>query len=339
MKRSHPFLASLVVVAAGLACTKPAPTPSAPLATATLLTTIGDSTTMIESVALFGGKLYTTDWNGRIWEVDPAAPTPKQVGSLPHGGGYLGEVADSAGNLLIANSDSGMVWRISHDRLGAANFDPKKDAKVFITGAGHANGITIARDGHVWVTGGDKDTLYHTGPNGGKAIPFAGGYSPILPDTTMPVRGYVVNGVTIDSHGDAYTVNTGTGAIYKLEVKPDHTPGAITKLVEARELVGLDGITVGPGDTLYANENFRNTFAKISPTGAVTILVASNGSDTAARRMGPGNTDLGPANVLHFPAELVRDGNTFYIANLNFPVGANAAGYRKGASIVKVTLP
>ena len=304
------------------ACAKPAP-PAPPAATATLLTTIGDSTTMIESVALFGGKLYTTDWSGRIWEVDPAAPTPKQVGSLPHPGSYLGEVADSAGNLLIANADSGIVFRVAKARLGAADFDPKKDAQRFITGAGHANGITIARDGHVWVTGGDKDTLYHAGPNGGKAVPFAGGYSPILADTTMPVRGYVVNGVTIDSHGFAYTVNTGTGAIYKLEVKPDHTPGAITKLVEARELVGLDGITVGPGDTLYANENFRNTFAKISPTGAVTILA----SDSAGQ------------GVLHFPAELVRDGKTFYIANLNFPVGANAAGYRKGASIVKVTLP
>ena len=330
---------SILIATLLAACAKPAPAPSAPMATATLLTTVGDSTTMIESVTMFGGKLYTTDWNGRIWEIDPAAPTPKQVGALPHPGSYLGEVADSAGNLLIANADSGIVWRVAKARLGAADFDAKKDAQRFITGAGHANGITIARDGHVWVTGGDRDTLYHTGPTGGKAVPFAGGYSPILADTTMPVRGYVVNGVTIDSRGNLYTVNTGTGAIYKLEVKPDHTPGAITKLVESRELVGLDGITVGPGDTLYANENFRNTFARISPTGAITILVSSSGTDTTARRMGPGNADLGPSGVLHFPAELVRDGRTFYIANLNFPVGANAAGHRPGASIAKVVLP
>src|SRR5262249_52014287 len=136
---------------------------------------------------------------------------------------------------------------------------------------------------------------------------------------------YVVNGVTIDSHGNAYTVNTGTGAIYKLEVKPDHTPGAITKLVEARELVGLDGITVGPGDTLYATQNFRNTFSSISPTGAVTVLYSAAGDSTGG--------------MLHFPAELVRDGRLFYIADLNFPVGANAAHFRKGTWITKVTLP
>lgn len=320
MKRLLPFL----LVAA---CAKPAAPPAPPMASAAILTAIGDTTTTIESVTMFGGKLYTTDWSGRIWEIDPAAPTPKQVGSLPlpKGCGYLGETADSAGNLLIACSDSGTVWRVAHDRLGAANFDPKKDAKLFIWGAGHANGITIAADGHVWVTGGDKDTLYHTGSNGGKAIPFAGGYSALSPDTTMPVRGYVVNGVTIDSHGNAYTVNTGTGAIYKLEVKPDHTPGAITKLVEARELIGLDGITVGPGDTLYATQNFRNTFSKISPTGEVTVLYSAVGDSTGG--------------ALHFPAELVRDGRSFYIADLNFPVGANAAHFQKGTWITKVTLP
>lgn len=303
------------------ACAKPAP-PAPAAAVTSLLTTVGDSTTIIESVALHDGKLYTTSWNGTIYEIDPAAPTPKVVGSLPlpKGCGYLGEVVDSAGNLLVACADSGTVYRVARERLGAADFDAKKDVKVFIWGAGHANGITIAPDGHVWVTGGDIDTLYHTGPMGGKAIPFAGGYSPVSTDTSMPVRGYAVNGVAIDSRGNAYTVNTGTGAVYRLEVKGDHQLGAITKLVESPHLIGADGIVMGVGDTLYGTQNFNNTFAKIAPTGEFTVLVQA---------------DAG----LHFPAELAGDGRTFYIANLNFPLGANAAGHRPGASIMKVTLP
>lgn len=320
------------------ACAKPAPV-APPAATAALLTTVGDSTTIIESVALHEGKLYTTSWQGDIYEIDPAAPAPKIVGKLPIPCGYLGEVMDSVGNLLVACADSGTVYRVAHERLGAADFNPKKDAKVFITGAGHANGLTIAADGHVWITGGDIDTLYHTGPAGGKAVAFAGGYSPVSGDTTIPVRGYVVNGVTIDSRGNAYTVNTGTGAVYRLEVKADHTPGTITKVAESPELIGADGIIAGPGDTLYMNANFRNTFAQISPTGAVRALVVSSGSDTTVRRMGPEGQDLGPSGVLRFPAELVRDGKTVYIANLNFPVGANAAGHRAGATIARVTLP
>ncbi len=301
------------------ACAKPAPSTAA---SATILTTVGDSTTIIESVALYDKKLYTTDWSGRIWEIDPAAPTPKQVGSLPvkPGSAILGEVADSVGNLLIAQADSGIVWRVARARLGAADFDPEKDAKVFITGADGANGITIARDGHVWIAGGGSGKVFHTGPTGGKAVVFAENFSPVSTDTTMPVRVYVANGAAFDSKGNFYTMNTGTGTIWRLEVKPDHSLGAVTKVAESPMLLGVDGVVIGLGDTLYATQNFRNTFSKISPTGEITVLVPAEGG-------------------LHFPAELTGDGRTFYIANLNFPLGANATGHRPGASITKVTLP
>jgi sugar lactone lactonase YvrE len=139
-------------------------------------------------------------------------------------------------------------------------------------------------------------------------------------DTTMPVRIYVTNGAAVDSRGNVYTMNTGTGTVWRIEMLADHKAGAITKVVESPHLIGADGVVVGAGDTLYATQNFNNTFAKISPTGELTVLVQA---------------DAG----LHFPAELVRDGNTVYIANLNFPLGANAAGHRPGASIAKVTLP
>lgn len=308
----HILLAAFALAA----CAKSAPK----LPTSSLLTAIGDSTTIIESVALFDGKLYTTSWQGEIYEIDPAAPTPKVVGKLPMSCGYLGEVADSAGNLLIACQDSGTVYRVARDRLGAADFDPRKDATVFITGAGHANGLTIAPDGHVWISGGSDDALYHTGPNGGKAILFAERFSPVSSDTTVPVRGYVTNGAAVDSKGNVYTMNTGTGTIWRLEVKPGHQLGAITKVVESPMLVGADGVVIGAGDTLYATQNFRNAFSRISPTGAISVLVAMD-------------------TTLRFPAELVRDGNTFYIANLNFPYGANATGHKPGATIAKVTLP
>ena len=315
MKRLLPFLLLA-------ACAQPAAPPAAPAAQAEIIATIGDSTTIIESVTMFGGKLYTTDWTGRIWEIDPAAPTPKQVGSLPlrEPCGILGEVADSAGNLLITCQDDGTVWRVARARLGAADFDPTKDATRFITGAGHANGIAIAPDGHVWITGGDIDTVYHAGPEGGRAVAFAGGFSPLGTDTTIGPRVYVMNGAAFDSRGNFYTMNTGTGTIWRVEVKPDHTPGAITKVAESPLLIGADGVVVAEGDTLYATQNFRNTFARISPTGELTVLVDNPGT-------------------LRFPAELVRDGRTFYIANLNFPLGANATGHRPGATIAKVTLP
>ena len=310
------FLAATAILLA--ACAKPAA--PAPTVTTTTLTAVGDSATTIESVALYDKKLYTTTWAGFIYEIDPAAPAPRVVGALPIPCGYLGSVADSAGNLLIACQDSGTVYRVAHERLGAADFDAKKDATVFITGAGHANGITIAKDGHVWISGGDVDAMYHTGPAGGKAVVFAEHFSPVSADTTIPVRGYVTNGAAVDSRGNLYTMNTGTGTIWRLEVLPDHKVGTISKVVESPHLLGADGVIVGVGDTLYATQNISNTFAKISPTGEFTVLVQAN-------------------EGLHFPAELAGDGKTFYIANLNFPMGPNAAGHTPGASIAKVTLP
>jgi hypothetical protein len=115
-------------------------------------------------------------------------------------------------------------------------------------------------------------------------------------------------------------MNTGTGTIWRLQVTKDHWLGTITKVAESPALIGVDGMFVTAGDTIYATQNFRNTFSKISPTGEVTVLVPAEGT-------------------LRFPAELVRNGKTIYIANLNFPLGANAVGYRPGASIVRVTLP
>jgi hypothetical protein len=308
---------ALAILALGCADVTPRVTPTA---TAEILATIGDSTTVIESVALHDKKLYTTSWAGTIYEIDPAAPAPRVVGSLPISCGYLGSIADSAGNLLIACQDSGTVYRVAHDRLGAADFDPKKDAQVFITGAGHANGLTIAPDGHVWISGGDVDAMYHTGPEGGKAVLFAERFSPVSADTTIPVRAYVTNGAAVDSRGNVYTMNTGTGTIWRLEVLPGHKLGTIAKVVESPHLIGADGVIIGVGDTLYATQNISNTFAKISPTGEFTLLVPATGG-------------------LRFPAELAGDGRTFYIANLNFPLGPNATGHRPGASIAKVTLP
>ena len=44
-------------------------------------------------------------------------------------------------------------------------------------------------------------------------------------------------------------------------------------------------------------------------------------------------------NVLRFPAEFTVVGNTIYLANLNFPIGANTGQPVMGASVAAVTLP
>jgi sugar lactone lactonase YvrE len=288
-----------------------------------IVAVLGDSSATIEGLAYHAGALYTADWGtGAVYRIDLVKGITT-VGRLPvkPNGWILGLATDAAGNLYAAVPDEGVIWRIDAPRLGAADFDMAKDVRVFATGAKGANGIAVAPDGHVWISGGDQNVVYHVGPDGGRATVFASGYTIATTDTTMPVRAYVTNGLGIDARGNIYTANTGTGEITRLEVKPGHTAGAITPLARDRRLLGADGI-VADGDTLYVAANFSNTIARIDPNGAVTILATDDAAET-----------------LRFPAEIKKVGNVLYVANLNFPVGRNAGQALKGASIAALVLP
>jgi sugar lactone lactonase YvrE len=328
--RALPSLATLVVLAAcggePRAASRAADASAAAPAGAPdlrMLAVLGDSAATIEGLAYHDGALYTAEWGtGAVYRIDLVKGITT-VGRLPvkPNGWILGLATDATGNLYAAAPDEGVIWRIDAPRLGAADFDAAKDVRVFATGAQGANGLAVAPDGHVWISGGDQNAVYHVGPEGGRATVFASGYTVATTDTTMPVRAYVTNGLGIDSRGNIYTANTGTGEIMRLEVKPGYQAGAITPVVKDRRLLGADGI-VAEGDTLYVTANFSNTIARIDPNGAVTILATDDNAET-----------------LRFPAEIKKVGNVIYVANLNFPVGRNTGQAIKGASIAALVLP
>ncbi|HEX5635402.1 MAG TPA: hypothetical protein VFX50_19300 [Gemmatimonadales bacterium] len=332
MPLRRPLVSILVLAAALGACTgerRAAGAPAADTAAAApalrIVATIGDSASTIEGLAEHAGQLYTADWkDGAVYRVDPATGTATKVGALPlePGTPILGLAADPAGNVYAAVPGAGVVYRIDAARLGAADFDPARDARAFATGAAGANGVAIDLHGHLWISGGDQNAVYHVGPEGGAVAPFAKGYASMATDTTMPVRVYVTNGLGIDSKGAIHTANTGTGELIRIERKAGDAAGAISTVLADRRLLGLDGIIAVPGDTLYVTANFSNTIARVDPSGAVTILATD---ETGA--------------VLRFPAELKRIGNTIYAANLNFPVGRNAGQTARGATIAALTLP
>ena len=287
--------------------------------------TIGDSNSRIEGVAAHAGKLYTADWkDGGVYAVDAVTGQVQRVGQLPTkpGESLLGVATDSAGSVYIGAPETGIIYRIDAARLGKADFKPRKDTEAFAAGAVGANGLTFDVNGHLWISGGDANTVYHVGPKGGTATVFAKGYAVASSDTTMPVRAYVTNGLGIDSAGNVYTANTGTGEITRLEVKPGYALGAISSVVTDARLLGADGLMVDPNGDIWVTANYRNTLARVSPAGAVTIVVHDS-----------------IASVLHFPAEFKRVGRTFFMANLNFPLGANSKTTYKGAQIAAVEVP
>ncbi len=325
------LVVAAVALVGGCKSEKKAETPSeaagasGPIASARILTMIGDSASTIEGLAEHGGKLYTADWkDGAVYRIDPAAGVEK-VGQLPvkQGGWILGLAADAEGNVYAAMPATGVVYRIAAARLGAKDFRPAKDATEFVTGARGANGIAFDRNGHLFISGGDQNVVYHVGPQGGKAMVFAKDYATMTPDTTIPVRPFVTNGMAFDSKGNVYTANTGSGEVQRIEVKPDYTAGAVTSVVKDPRLIGADGLLIDDQDTIWLTANYGNTFAKVAPDGQVTILFADSTSG---------------ANVLRFPAELKRIGNEFYFTNLNFNAGANATQSQMGATVAKLLL-
>jgi sugar lactone lactonase YvrE len=290
-----------------------------------IFATIGDSASRIEGVAEHGGKLYVADWkDGGVYSVDGVTGQVTQVGQLPTkpGESLLGVAADPAGNIYVGAPQTGLIYRIDAAKLGKPDFKPRKDVSAFASGAGGANGLTFDRNGHLWVSGGDANAVYHVGPNGGKAVVFAKGYAIASNDTTIPVRGYVTNGLGIDSAGNVYTVNTGTGEITRLEVRPGYKLGRISTVAKDARLIGADGIILNPGGDMWVTANFSNTLAHVTAAGEVHIVVHDS-----------------TASVLHFPAEFKRIGGTFYVANLNFPMGANRKTSYKGAQLASIELP
>lgn len=309
---------------------------------------LGDSASTIEGLAEHAGKLYTIDWkDGAIYRLTPdntsASPLlgVERVGELgtPPGTVILGIAADKDGNLYAAAPQSGTIYKVRGSTLGTQGFNTRRDVQPFATGAAGANGLAFDRTGQLWITAGSENGLYRVGPAGGTVVQVAKGYATIAADTTMPVRIYVTNGIAFDSKGNAYTANTGTGEISRIEVRPDYTPGAITTFVKDTLLLGADGLVMDESDNLFVTANYNNSLFRISPDGTLQLVTSDRpgmGRDEAGGRVAPGGERKGPSEVLRFPAELKKVGNTIYIANLNFKVGANASQQFTGASIAGV---
>ncbi|HEX5003925.1 MAG TPA: hypothetical protein VFV65_01330 [Gemmatimonadales bacterium] len=327
------------------ACAEAPPAlPPLPPVNVSILATIGDSASTIEGIAASGGMLYVCDWkDGTIYRVDPANPTPVAVGGLPVPAGttILGITTDTEGNLYLAAPESGTIYRVAANRLGAANFNRKRDATVFATGATGANAMAFDQAArHLWITGGPTGNLYHVGPTGGSVMTAASEYAVAGTDTTVPVRIYVTNGIAIDQNGVIFTANTGTGEISSITIGAGYQPRAIKTAVRDPRLVGADGLHFDGQGNLWITANFRNTLARVGPDGTLVIVASSTPSGTYAdSTMIAAYPQAGPGNGLRFPAEFTQLGDTMYVANLNFPIGANSGQPVPGATIAAVTLP
>jgi sugar lactone lactonase YvrE len=113
------------------------------------------------------------------------------------------------------------------------------------------------------------------------------------------------NGIAFDKSGNAYTANTGTGEIQRLEVKPGYTLGAITTLVKSPLLLGADGLMFDESGNLFVTANYRNALLLVTPEGQLQLVTndrPGHRADSAQVRVSPGWTHGRKSGVLRFPA-------------------------------------
>ena len=156
----------------------------------------------------------------------------------------------------------------------------------------------------------------------------------------MPVRAYVVNGIAIDSKGVIYTANTGTGEItsivigagYTARLDRDFRPGPPADR-RRRALHGRPGQPLG-GRQLQEHAGARRPRRHRDHRGLQHTRREVHRLHHGARLPADRRGKRPPV-----PAELKRIGETMYLANLNFPIGANTGQPIKGATVAAVDAP
>jgi len=273
-----------------------------------------ERTFIIEGLATdLAGRLYTPDRvSGNVLRIDPRDPKPVVVGRIPErmingrataaNGGSL--VFDAQGNLLIAAAGFGEVVR-----LHATDLDPARPgtAQTFATGVPGANGITLDRQGRVYVSGGASGIVYRIAPQGGAPEPVVQieRFTRTLPDGRTQ-QAIVANGLAFDAAGVLHVADTARGAIWRVAFDADGKAQRPVQWVQDAALQGADGINFDSRGRLWVTANELNALARVSPAGEVST-VASNGVG-------------GP---LEFPSAVVFVGDVGYVANFDVPRRVN----------------
>jgi len=111
--------------------------------------------------------------------------------------------------------------------------------------------------------------------------------------------------------------------------------------VKSPLLLGADGLMFDDSGNLFVTANYRNALLLVTPDGKVQLVTndrPGHRADSAQVRVSPEGGRMGETGVLRFPAEIARVGNTIYLANLNFKVGANTEQSFTGASVAGIRI-
>jgi sugar lactone lactonase YvrE len=277
-----------------------------------------------DSVAIFSGKIYVSNYGNNSVTVYPVGSTGNTAPSATISGfgtglaGPTGITLDTGGKIYVANNGNNSVTVYSAGSSG--NTAPSATISGVNTGLAGPYGIALDASLRIYVTNNEGSvTVYPAGSNG-NATPSAtisGSGTALAPGDVGPIA--------IDGAGKIYVANDGsqsdgsdTVTVYAAGSTGNATPSEIINRQFANLSAGLagpDGIAFDSAENIYVANNDNNSVT-VYPAG-------SNGN------VPPSATISGSNTGLSVPTGVALDiDDNIYVSNENnivtvYPAGSN----------------
>jgi len=204
------------------------------------------------------------------------------------GNGVLGLAVDAPGNVYataatLDPATSG-VYKIARD--GSFVRLPGTGAIVF------PNGVTLDKEGHVYVTDTVLGAVWRVPARGGSAELWFS--SPLLEGSGIFGFGFPLGANGIAYRQNEIVVSNTEGArLVRIEIEPDGSAGAASVLAEGVPLLAADGIAFDVHGNVWVAVIAQSTIVRVSPSGAMeTVATAADGLDWASSVAFGKNGDL-----------------------------------------------
>ncbi|UPV75338.1 SMP-30/gluconolactonase/LRE family protein [Halorussus limi] len=267
----------------------------------------------LETVAAFDPpnlpENIATDRQGDVYV---SMVPPRELWRVPHEGdpSSVAQVGpeDGEGSLLgISRTDDGTTYAVLNSGVAETNGvwripsdgSPELMASIPTEGT-FPNGVTHdAVDDGVLVTDSTRGVVWRA-TDDGASVWFD---DPLLDPNPYASNSLGANGIAVGPEGNLYVANLSFGAIVRIPINEDGSPGSPEVVVQSDRLVGADGLTVADDGTVYVAVNAQDKVSRVTSGGDVSTVVS--GGELSF----PSDVHFGPGD----------DQSTLYVCNFALP--------------------